>query len=82
VFQQSCGLLGGTEVVGPQEKNILQLGIRIRDGGGLSQREWMVSMSNAGSLDTAQCNFVGDRVKQIAAKVELMFLNHACCESA
>jgi hypothetical protein len=49
---------------------------------GSSQRVLMVSISDAGSLDLAQWNIVRYNVTRFAAKVELIFRNHACGESA
>jgi hypothetical protein len=42
---------------------------------GLLQRALMVSMSDGGSLDTAQWIFVSESMTRYAAKVELMLLN-------
>jgi hypothetical protein len=39
-----------------------------------------VSISNAGSLDTTQWNFVMDWLTWFAAKEELILQNHACGE--
>ncbi len=49
---------------------------------GSSQRVPIVSISDAGCLDTTQWNYVKDSVTRFAAKVELMFRNPSCVESA
>jgi hypothetical protein len=42
----------------------------------------MVSISDLGSLDTAQWNFVMEHVTWFAAKVESIFRNHSFGKSA
>ena len=60
----------------------LQFAVRIGDISGVVKRVPLVSISDVGSLNTAQWNFVSDRVTRFLAKVELMFQNHACVVTA
>jgi hypothetical protein len=71
--------LGGTEAIGLQQ-GVHLFTVRVGEGSGLLQRVPTVSISNAGSLDTTQWNFVMDWLTWFAAKEKLILQNHACGE--
>ncbi len=63
-------------------QDVLQFGVWVRQRGArLSHRALTVSISDVGSLDMPQWNYVMDCVTQLAAKVESILCNHACSET-
>jgi hypothetical protein len=74
-------LLGDAEAVGPQE-DVLQLCVEVGNGSEVIAERADDVDERCRQFGHGPVELVRDRVTQIAAKVELMFRNHACGESA